>query len=80
MKVRICLEVDNLAIDEDGKPCKSGLCLELGETQKEIEYEKLIASVNKEAILKMACLDKIVPPENAVFITPEEYDTQYGDT
>ncbi len=79
MRIRICFKVNGLAEDENGNPAAAGLCIDLGESDKDIEYEKLTAAVNKEGVLKMACLDGTVKPEDMEFITPEEYDKEYGD-
>lgn len=78
MKLRICFKVNGLARDEAGLPCPAGMCLSM-EAEKEIPYEQLCAAVDKEALLHLAGLDTLVTPDDMEFITPEEYDREYGD-
>lgn len=78
MKQRICFTVNGLARDENGEPCPAGMCLSF-DTAKEVPYEQLCAAVDKEALLRLACLDSIVTANDLQFITPEEYDREYGD-
>lgn len=78
MKVRICFE---LSTRDDTGDIEStfGLAMTIGETEKEIDYQKLTAAINKEGVLRTACLDSLVKPEDMKVITPEEYDEKYGD-
>lgn len=73
-KIRICLEVDGLAQDENRQPCPSGVQIEIGESEIEIPYDKPTSSVDITRVLQAACLDAIVDSGNAHFISPEEYD------
>jgi hypothetical protein len=41
--------------------------------------QELTESISKEGILRATCLEGIVDPEDIEFITPEEYDREYGD-
>ncbi len=81
MHVRICFEIDGLAIDENGYPAPAGLCmaLDVGDNAKLPDYQDLVASIRKEGLLRMTGLDGLVEPDDLVFITPEEYDQEYGD-
>lgn len=78
-KVRICLEIDGIAEDEQGNPCPAGGQIELGETELNIDYRELTKDLNIPGVLKMMHLDTIVKPEDVRVITPEEYDERYGD-
>lgn len=78
MKIRVCFELSTR--DEDGNINSTfGLAMTIGESEKEIDYQKLTALINKEGVLRMACLDGIVKPEDMRIITPEEYDREYGE-
>lgn len=77
MKVRICFELSSR--DENGNIDSTfGLAMTIGDSEKEIDYQKLTASINKEGVLRTACLDSIVKAEDVRIITPEEYDGKYG--
>lgn len=78
-KVRICLEIDGIAQDEQGNPRPAGGQIELGETELNIDYHELTKDLNIPGVLKMMHLDTIVKPEDVRIITPEEYDERYGD-
>lgn len=78
-KVRICLEINGIAQDEQGNPCPAGGQIELGETELNIDYHELTKDLNIPGVLKMMHLDTIVKPEDVRVITPEEYDERYGD-
>lgn len=78
-KVRICLEIDGIAQDEQGNPCPAGLQIDLGETDQTIDYQELTSALNIPGILNMTCLSAHVKPEDVRVITPEEYDERYGD-
>lgn len=78
MKIRVCFELSTR--NEAGNVDSTfGLSMTIGESGKEIDYQKLTASINKEGVLRTACLDSIVKPEDMRIITPEEYDEKYGD-
>lgn len=77
MKIRICFEL--CTRDEAGNVADTfGLAMNIGESDREIDYQKLTASVNKEGVLRTTCLDSLVKPEDVKVITPEEYDEKYG--
>lgn len=78
-KLRICLEVQGIAEDKDGNPCPAGIAITVGETEKEIPYEKLAANLNIPEVLKLAWLDGVATPDDVTIITPEQYDEKYGD-
>lgn len=81
-KLRICLEIAGLAIEENGNPCPVGLSMTLGEVSEDgfdEKYVRLLNEVKIEDILKLACLDGQFDPSNCRIITPEEYDEKYGD-
>lgn len=78
MKVRVCFEL--CTRDEAGNiESIFGLAMTIGESGKEIDYQQLTATINKEGVLRTTCLDGIVKPEDMKIITPEEYDEKYGD-
>lgn len=78
MKIRICFELSTR--DDAGNIDSTfGLEMAIGESDKEVDYQKLTASVNKEGVLQTTCLAGIVKPEDMKIISPEEYDEKYGD-
>ena len=78
MKVRVCFELSTR--DDDGNIDGTfGLAMTIGESDKEIDYQQLTATINKEGVLRTAALDGFVKPEDVKIITPEEYDEKYGD-
>ena len=78
MKVRVCFELNTR--DEAGNIADTlGLAVAIGESDREIDYQKLTASVNIEGVLRTIGLDSLVSPEDVKIITPEEYDEEYGD-
>ena len=83
MTLRICFKIKGIAKDENGNPSYTGMEVNLGECAEEIPYEKLTEpfcfNENKVKLLKMACLDTFVKPEDVEIITPEEYDRDFGD-
>ena len=49
-------------------------------SETEIPREELERSIDKDKLLKMMCLDQLgYTGEDVTFISPEEYDKQYGD-
>ena len=78
MRLRVCLEVDGIGMDENGKPCATGLQLDFGETTKEVPYEDLVKNLNVFEVLKVAGLG-FVSASDVRIITPEEYDEKYGE-
>lgn len=82
-KVRICLEIQRLGMDENGKLCPAGICLALGDEDGEemtgAEYETFLQQVKIEEVLRLACLDKLYTPADCRLITPDEYDRKYGE-
>lgn len=80
-KLRICLEINGLAEDENGNPCPGGVCLTInGDCKEEItgtEHERLMKSVNVEAVLKEICLDNMFSVKDCRLLTLEEYDRKY---
>lgn len=79
-ELRICFEVQGLAVDENGKPCPAGMQISLGKTDKPVDYAELTKNINIPGILKMAALNELgVRSEDVKIITPAEYDTKYGD-
>lgn len=77
--LRICFEVTGLAFNDDGTPSPAGLQLDLGETEKEIDYAQLSADVNIPGILSLFGLEGMIDPENVKVLSPEEYDKRYGN-
>lgn len=82
-KIRICLEIQGLAEDENGNPCPGGLFVTLGEdTDPEPtaeEYAELMEAVSIDAVLKAAMLDGLYTAADCRLIPPEEYDRKYGE-
>ena len=78
-KVRICFEISELGVDENGLPSPSGMQIELGETEKAIDYAELTKDLDIPGILKHVGLQEIIKPESVRVISPEEYDKRYGD-
>lgn len=82
-KIRICLEIQGLAEDENGNSCPGGLCVTFGEdTDPEPtaeEYAGLMESVGIEGVLKTAMLDGLYTTADCRLIPPEEYDRKYGE-
>lgn len=74
-KVRVCFEVANMAIDENGSPAPAGLQICLGDSLKEWPYEDLITHVDISKVAAMVHRD----PRDITVITPQEYDERYGD-
>lgn len=77
-RLRVCFEIDGIAVDEHGEPCPAGLQIDLGETSKTIPYEELTENINIPELLKAAGLAFISVSDVRV-ITPEEYDEKYGE-
>ncbi len=78
MEIRVCFELSSR--NESGNIDSTfGLAMTIDESEKEIDYQKLMSSINKDSVLRIACLDGIVMPEDMKVITPEEYDLKYGD-
>ena len=78
-ELRICFEVQGFGVDESGNPCPVGMQISLGNSDKDIPYSVLTESINMSRILELACLDGLTKSENVKIISPEEYDTRYGD-
>lgn len=77
-RLRICLEIDGFAEDENGYPCPAGLQMDFGDFCIDVPYEELTKNVNIPETLRIVCLETV--PLSAVrIITPEEYDERYGD-
>lgn len=79
MKLKIYFRVKDLAIDEAGRHCPAGMCLDLGQINREIPYEKIASNIDKEKILKYLMLTDKVSPEDMEIITPDEYQREFGD-
>lgn len=62
MKVRVCFEMTTT--DEDGESAAFGVAVNLGETEKQLDYQELTQNINIGGVLKVTCLDGIVRPEN----------------
>lgn len=77
-EVKVCFEVNGIAQSEDGMPCPAGLQITVGEADREFDYMELAQAVDVSKVLKMACLEGYVKPEDVKIITPEEYDQRFG--
>ena len=82
-EIRICLEIQGLVEDENGKPCPGGLCVTLVEdTDTEPtaeEYAELMEVVSIDAVLQAAMLYGRYTAADCRLISPEEYDRKYGE-
>ncbi len=75
MKVNVYLRTT--AMPYIGKPLDSpvGLAFLLGETEREIDYDELVAGLNLIAVA-----DNLqVPHGSLTIITPEKYAAKYGE-
>lgn len=81
MKLRICVEVQDLAVDENGNPCAAGMemSMEFKDGTKLPTYEEVIEKLTIEHFLEAAGMEGIINAEDCKFITPEEYDEKYAD-
>lgn len=80
-KLRIFLEIKNMAEDEYKNPCCAGLCMTLREVPAEgfeEKYSKLMKEIKIESVLQVAALDEIVNPSDCRIISEEEYNEKYG--
>jgi hypothetical protein len=77
-RLRICLEIDGFAEDENGYPCAAGMQMDFGDCGIDVPYKELTKNVNIPELLRIFCLETV--PVSAVrIITPKEYDERYGD-
>lgn len=56
-----------------------GVAMDLGETERPIDYQMLARSIDKGALLRTCGLDEAVRPEDVIILTPEEYEREYGE-
>ena len=81
--LRVCLEIQGLAIDADGNACPCGLCISLGDPPDDEMHaeltKKLMERVDIAEILRHTPLYGFVKPSDCRVITPEEFDEKYGD-
>ncbi len=56
-----------------------GVAMDLGETERPIDYQMLAGSINKGALLRACGLDDVVRPEDVTILAPEEYEREYGE-
>lgn len=78
MQLKVYCKVNGLGVDENDNAAPVGVIADFGEIKKDISYEELTASINKERFLELACLDGIVKPEDVEIITPEEYYKEFA--
>ncbi len=82
-KLRICMEIQGLAQDENGAPCAGGVALTLGDDDAEEitgeEYRQMMECISIQGVLKAVMLDGIYEPEDCRLISPEEFDREYGE-
>ena len=79
--VNLYLEIDGLAIDENGNDCPAGSKIKLGSLPDDM-YEEAIEKMNKEKpdikkILSMISLEEYA--DACRIITEEEYNEKYGE-
>lgn len=81
-ELRICMEINGLAEDEEGNSCPGGMSLSLGmvpDEEFEDKYKQLIANLNVNEVLKFIRLDRTFSASDCRIITPEEYDRLYEE-
>lgn len=78
-EIKICFEIKDMAVDENGNRCPAGMQISLGKTDKQVDYAELTKNINIPGILEMAALNELVNPKDIKVITPEEYDALYGE-
>lgn len=78
-KVRICFRVQDAAVDKNGKPVPAGLYVDIGESDKEIDYNELTKGLNRREFLDAIGM-QFIQEDKVKIITPEEYDREYGST
>ncbi|GEM_PF-3125456 len=78
-KVRICFRIQDADVDKKGKPIPAGLCVDIGESDKEIDYNELTKDLDKRKFLDAIGL-QFIQDDKIEIITPEEYDKEYGST
>lgn len=81
-RLRICLEIQGLAEDEQGNLCAGGVCLSLGDADDDkydAAYEHIVNSIDIEDILTLVGLKGEFTAADCRIITPEEYDRKYSD-
>lgn len=81
-ELRICFEIEGLAVDKYGEPCAGGVDITLGEVPEDKfqeRYNRLIKSLEIEQVLRLACMDSMFDETDCRIISPEEYDRLYGD-
>lgn len=79
--VNLYLEVDGLAIDENGNDCPAGIKIKLGSLPDDM-YEEAIEKMNEakpdiKSILSMIRLEEYA--DVCRIITEEEYNEKYGE-
>lgn len=81
-ELRICMEINGLAEDENGTPCPGGMSLSLGMVPDEgfeEKYSQLMDTTSCEEVLKFIGLDTVYSAFDCRLLTPEEYDRLYGE-
>ena len=77
VRMRICFEVSAM---DNGEPCTFGMQMDIGETDKEVDYEQLARAVDVNKLIEVTHLDVLGVTSNAVrIITPQEYDELYDE-
>lgn len=78
-RLTVYLEVDGLAVDENGKPAPAVIKLDFGELKKTVTYEEITKNLDiAKLFAAMPGLSALDPAKTHV-ITPEEYDKRYGE-
>ena len=72
--LRVCFEIDGIAEDENGLPCKAGVQFSW-ESDNDVSYDTRANHMIVPVIASLLC----VPVSALHVITPEEYDERYGD-
>lgn len=81
-ELRICMEINGLAEDEEGNSCPGGMSLSLGMVPDEgfeEKYSQLVAGLDVNEVLKFIRLDRTFSASDCRIITPEEYDRLYEE-
>ena len=81
--MKIYMRIKSLTFDGETTLQPTGMVLDFGETDKEVNYEELTKSLNKEAVVKrlneIGVLPSDVSNDDVEFVTPEEYQQEFGD-
>lgn len=82
MEVYLYFRVHGIAKDDNGEPIAAGLSIKLGTSDTPPSYEELTKNLTRENIgqLMTECgIHDLIDLSNVELITPEEYESEFGD-